>query len=393
MPGPQAIPGSARYPAGPGQPPGRRGGGADEGGFIPGFDDTGRGRRDHGRGPRRRIGRLVAPVLAIVLLCVLGGGVYYGWNKLHAPDYTGPGTGQVTVQVMPGDSATSLAPELVRLGVVASTRAFISAAKKSRNPAGLEPGTFRLRKHMNAALAYALLLNPKSRLQTSVTVPDGLRLTQILSTLGAKTEWPASAYARALRNPALGLPSYAHGSAEGYLYPATYAIQPGTSALGVLQAMVKRFNQAAASVNLPVTAGQKQLTPGQVITVASLLEAEGGSPSYYSKIARVIYNRLNQHMDLQLDSTVLYALHKFGFQLTSAQLHVNSPYNTFIHPGLPPGPIDNPGQTAIKAALHPATGTWLYFVTTNPKTGLTKFTDSSSVFARYQAECKANGAC
>jgi len=364
---------------------------ADDDGFIPGFDDSGGGGR---RRPKRRAGRLLAPLLAIVLLCVLAAGGIYAWSKLGSPDYTGPGTGAVTVQVMPGDTATSLAPRLVKLGVVASTNAFISAAKKSRNPDGLEPGTFRLRKHMSAALAYALLLNPKSRLQTMVTIPDGLRLSQILNTLGTVTQWPASAYIKASKDTAaLGLPSYAHGNLEGYLYPATYTFQPGTSALDVLRAMVQRFNQEAASLNLTTVATQKQLTPAQAIVVASLLEAEGGSTANYAKIARVIYNRLKINMELELDSTVLYALHKFGFLLTQAQLHVNSPYNTFTHQGLPPGPIDNPGQAAIEAALHPASGNWLYFVTVNPKTGLTKFTDSKAQFDQYEAECQANGAC
>jgi UPF0755 protein len=345
----------------------------------------------------RRTGRLVAPLLVIVLVVLvgaLGGGGYYLWGKLHSADYSGPGTGDVTVQVLPGDTATSLAPRLVRLGVVASTSAFISAAKNSKNPAGLEPGSFRLHEHMQATLAFALLLNRRSRLQTTVTIPDGLRLTQILSTLAARTPFSASAYASAAKDAAaLGLPAYSRGSLEGYLYPATYAIQPGTTALGVLQAMIQRFNQEAASINLPATAAQKQLTPGQVVVVASLLEAEGGSPGYYGKIARVIYNRLNAKMYLGLDSTVLYALHRFGFLLTATQLHVNSPYNTFIHLGLPPGPIDSPGQAAIEAALHPTPGNWTYFVTVNPKTGLTKFTNSPSVFAQYQAECRAAGAC
>jgi peptidoglycan lytic transglycosylase G len=368
---------------------------ADHGTFIPGFEGAAGRRRDQGKRPRkRRLSRVLAPLLAIVLLVVLVAGGIYEWRKLRSPDYSGPGTGQVTVQVLPGDSATSLAPRLVRLGVVASTNAFISAAKKSRNSAGLEPGYFRLRKHMNAALAYALLLNPKSRLQTSVTIPDGLRLTQILSTLAAKTQFPLSAYQQAAKDTkALGLPSYAHGNLEGYLYPATYTIQHGTSAQGILQAMLARYKQEATSLNLPVVAAQKQLTPGEVITVASLLEAEGGNPSYYAKIARVIYNRLNDNMKLQLDSTVLYALHRFGFKLTTAQLQVKSPYNTFLHLDLPPGPIDSPGEAAIKAALNPAHGDWLYFVTVNPKTGLTKFTSSPTVFEQYQAECRANGAC
>jgi UPF0755 protein len=368
---------------------------AADGTFIPGFGAGGGRPPGPGRQPRkRRVGRVLAPLLALTLLAVLVAGGIYGWRKLRSPDFSGDGTGQVTVQVRPGDSAFSLAPRLVKLGVVASTNAFISAAKKRATAGNLEPGFFRLHKHMNAALAWALLLNPKSRLQTSVTVPDGLRLNQILSLLATKTQFPLAQFQQAAKNTAaLKLPSYAHGNLEGYLYPATYTVQHGTTALGILQAMVARYNQESDSLNLPVVAGKKDLSPAEAITVASLLEAEGGGTKYYAMIARVIYNRLKISMPLQLDSTVLYALNKFGFKLTTAQLHVKSPYNTFLHLGLPPGPIDNPSQAAIEAALHPATGGWTYFVTVNPKTGLTKFTDDPEVFKHYQAQCQAAGAC
>jgi len=157
--------------------------------------------------------------------------------------------------------------------------------------------------------------------------------------------------------------------------------------------MVTRFKQEADSINLPQAAAAVHLTPGQVITIASILEAEGGSPSYYSRVAEVIYNRLAAHWRLGLDSTVNYALHRFGPHLTNTQLAVNSPYNTRTHYGLPPGPIDSPGDAAIQAALHPAHGNYMFFVTVNLKTGLTRFTDSPSVFNTYVAECQRNGAC
>ncbi len=366
---------------------------ASRDGLVPGFDDTGSGRGGRG-GPRRRVSRVLAPLLAVVLLAVLGAGAYKIYRHFQSPDYTGPGTGEVTVQVLPGDTATSLAPRLVKLGVVASVNSFISAAKDSPNPAGLEPGFFRLRHHMNSALAYQLLLNPSARIQSVVTIPDGLRETQILQTLEARTGTPASAFAAALKDPAaLGLPSYAGGNPEGYLFPATYNFSPGTSALAMLQAMVTRFNQEAASIGLPAAAKAAQLTEGQVIIVASLLEGEAGNPKYYPKVAEVIYNRLNQGMFLGLDSTVNYALHQFVISLTNAQLHVNSPYNTFIHTGLPPGPIDSPGNAAIEAALHPDHGDLLYFVTVNLKTGLTLFTSSPAQFQQFENECQQNNAC
>jgi UPF0755 protein len=368
-------------------------------GLVPGLDSRGgrggrAGRGGRGGRPRRRVSRVLAPLLALVLLVALGVGGYKIYKRFQSPDYTGPGFGDVTVQVLPGDTATSLAPRLVNLGVVASTSSFISAAKSSKDPDGLEPGFFRLHHHMNSALAYALLLKPSSRIQTVVTIPEGLRKTQILETLEAKTGTSASAFAKALKDTsALGLPSYANGNPEGFLFPATYTFNPGTSALSMLQTMVAQFNKEAASINLPAAAKTAQLTQNQVITVASILEAEAGNPKYYADVAEVIYNRLNQGMFLGLDSTVNYALNRFGVSLTNAQLHVNSLYNTFIHLGLPPGPIDSPGNAAIEAALHPAHGNLLYFVTVNVKTGLTKFATTQAGFQQLQNECNQNNSC
>jgi UPF0755 protein len=368
-------------------------------GLIPGFGERQDFRRGRSRRPGRRVGRALAPpvamLVALVVLVALGFGGYKIYQHFQSPDYSGPGFGEVMVQVDPGDTAESLGPRLVRLGVVASTSSFVSAVKQSSCPTCLEPGFFRLHKHMNSALAYKLLLNPAARIQSVVVIPEGLRLTQILARLEAvKSPIPASAYAKAVKDTAaLGLPSYAKGNPEGYLFPATYAITPGMNATSVLQAMVTRFDQEATSVSLASAAAADHLTPGQVITVASILEAEGGNPKYYPLVAEVIYNRLNAHWALQLDSTVNYALHRFGISLTVSQLHFDSPYNTFLHKGLPPGPIDSPGDAAIQAALHPAHGNYMYFVTVDLKTGLTKFTNSAAVFAQYVAECQRNKAC
>jgi UPF0755 protein len=216
-------------------------------------------------------------------------------------------------------------------------------------------------------------------------------VSQVVKWLGAKSGIPASGYATVLKDPAqLHLPAYAKGNPEGYLFPATYTVQPHETALGVLTGMVQRFNQEAAAVNLAAAARQVHLNPAQAIIMASLVQAEGGRISDYPKIARVIYNRLGRHMPLQLDSTVLYGLHTFGILASDAELNSPSPYNTYKHKGLPPGPIDSPGNAAIQAVLHPASGTWLYFVTVNPKTGETKFTSSQAQFQQFRAELEHN---
>ena len=340
--------------------------------------------------PTRRRKPLVALLVTfIVILVALSGAGLRQWHEKASQaqaNYPGPGTGDVTVQVLPGFTAISLASRLVSLDVIKAPDPFIAVAKDRSGLTRLAPGYFSMHRHMNAALAYEMLLKPSSRIHF-VAIREGLRLTQTLSALAAKSAIPASAFAKAAKNTsALGLPAYARGNLEGYLFPAAYPIQSDTSAVGMLRAMVTRFKQEAASINLPQEAKAAQLTGAQVVTVASLLQAQGGNPKYYGKMARVIYNQLDRHMKLELDSTVLYALHKTRLPLTATQVHVKSPYNTFLHDGLPPGPINSPGPAALEAALHPADGNWLYFVTVNPKTGLTKFTNSPTVFAQLEAK-------
>jgi peptidoglycan lytic transglycosylase G len=385
----------------------------DDSGLLPGFsaeDDYGRAQgrggaparaergappsRPRGGKPKRKSAmRRVAPWIALTVLVLVlagaGGAFFYFWhNYLHPPDYTGPGTGTVQVVIKPGETATQVGELLQAKGVVASARAFANAAKASGKGSSLEPGTYGLHKHMAAALAFALLLKPSSRIQTTVVITEGERLSEIITSLGSQTH-NLKGYQQAIKNvSALGLPSYAKGNPEGYLFPATYTIQPGETPTQVLQSMVQRFNQEADAVNLPAVAAKDHISEGDAIIVASLIQAEGKRPQDLPKIARVIYNRLNQHMKLQLDTTVLYARHSRAADVTVAQTHTKSPYNTYLHAGLPPGPIDSPGDTAIKAALHPSptTDLWLYFLTVNPKSGLTKFTDNFTEFQQFQAE-------
>jgi len=347
-----------------------------------------RGGKARRKGPMRRAAPWIALTVLVVVLAVAGSGFFYVWhNYLHPPDYSGPGTGSVTVQIKPGETATQVGEQLLAKGVVASVRAFANAAKASGHGNSLQPGDYRLHKHMAAALAFALLLKPSSRVLLKIVIIEGMRLSEIVAALG-KATGNLKGYQQAIKDvSALGLPSYAKGNPEGYLFPATYTVQPGTQPIQVLRAMALRFNQEASSVNLAATAVHDQISEGDAITIASLVQAEGKRPQDLGKIARVIYNRLNARINLQLDTTVLYALHSRAADVTVAQTqNTRSRYNTYKHLGLPPGPIDSPGDAAIRAALHPARGDWLYFLTVNPRTGLTKFTNSFTVFQQYEQE-------
>jgi UPF0755 protein len=376
-----------RYPAG-GYAPGRDYDGRD----YQGPDDDGRdyyGRDDDDRDydypdgdrrrPRRKRGRArrLAPwialsVLVVILAAVAGAGLYgyrYIQAKDHPPDYAAGGTGpQVMVQVMSGDTPTSLGPRLVTDGVVKSSRAFVLAAEHSTSSANLEAGYYLINRQMKATLAYAYLTNPKDLVQDVVTIPEGYRAVDAIKVLSKKTHIPLADFQAVLKSPAkLGLPSYAGGKPEGYLFPATYAIVPHETALAVLQGMVSRFDQEAAFSSLPASvsihaqAGTVRLTTAQLMIVASMVQAEAGRDSDFPKIAEVIYNRLATGMKLQLDSTVFYGLGKYGTAATNAEISIPGPYNTYLNKGLPPAPIDSPGDGAIQAALHPATGNLLYF--------------------------------
>ncbi len=385
-----------------------------EDGFVPGLgDDAGEppqpGRRGSDRDSRRsgkaaakrqggkRKGglRRAAPLIAVGVLffalCTAGAAYYWVYRTyLHPADYPGAGTGTVQVVIAPNETATAVGQMLFSKGVVASARAFSNAAKDSGKGTALEPGTFSLHLHMKASLAFQLLLSPAARVETKVPVPEGLRLSNIIAVLGRETG-DLKGYKQAIGEVSqLGLPAYAHNNPQGYLFPDTYTVPHDTPPLKVLQEMVNAFNQEATKVDLVSQAHQGNITPAEVITIASLVQAEGGRISDYPKIAEVIYNRLNQGIKLQLDSTVMFALHKYGILASNADLKVKSPYNTYANPGLPPGPIDSPGDAAIKAALHPVHGNLLYFVTVDPKNRITKFTSSEKVFAQLKAELEKN---
>jgi len=354
---------------------GQRGGGRRGRGDGPDGDWGDPGERRPRRGPVRRLAPWVA--LLLILAPLVGGGydVYSRYeSKYHPADYAGPGTGPaVTFQVKPGDSASSIGPELVSLGVIASSRALVLAAEQSTNSAGLEPGFYKLDHHMQASLAYAELLNPKDRVQLVVTIPEGKRVSQVVATLAKDTSIPQAQFQQIINNPArLGLPSYAKGKVEGYLFPATYQIQPNESALQILQAMVQRYDQEASSIDLAAAAPKVNLSPEQVMIEASMVQAEAGHTSDFAKIARVIINRLADHMKLQFDSVLLYGQNKFAVNITDAEAAIPGPYNDFLNEGLPPTPISNPGNEAIEAVLHPANGNWLYFLT---------YTNRPSVFS------------
>ncbi len=362
---------------------------------------------------RTRSRRLRSCLPVLLVLAVVGGLGYVGVTKglellrdqfASAEDFPGPGRGKVVFEVVSGDSIAAMGRNLKAGGVVASVESFTTAASGEPAAAGIQPGFYQLKKEMAARDALAVLVNPDAIISTAVAVPEGLRVVDIVDLLVKETDFSQAQFEKVLANPkALGLPDYAGGEPEGYLFPATYSFGPDATPKSILRSMVARWEQSAADADLDARAEELGYTPHELMTIASMVEAEGRGDDM-PKVARVIYNRLENVGTagtvglLQIDATVAYALgENLGVALTQEQLAVDSPYNTRVVKGLPPGPIDNPGDAAIAAAADPAEGDWYYYVTVDLATGETKFAETPEEFADYKAEfleyCETSDAC
>jgi UPF0755 protein len=342
-------------------------------------------------------------LIALVILAILAGAAYWGVTTgidkvkdqfSSADDYPGPGSGEVTFEVKQGDSVAEMGRGLKAAGVVASVDAFIDAATANPQSNKIQAGFYPLLKEMKASDVVAILVDPDKIVTTSVTVPEGLRVKDVVELLVEKTGFPKADFEKALQDPkALGLPAYAEGNPEGYLFPATYAFGPKEKPADMLHDMVARWQQAATDNDLEAGAEALGYTPQEIMTIASLIEAEGRG-KYRAKIARVIYNRLEIDPNpaagfLQIDASVNYALDRTGSTVITdedKESVADSPYNTYTQKGLPPTPIEAPGDDSIQAALHPADGPWFFYVTVNLKTGLTKFTDDYDEFLEFKQE-------
>jgi UPF0755 protein len=343
---------------------------------LRGRGESRRAHRDSRRAHRRKKGRRRIIVLLVALSLVAGAAAAailvlrpFMSSVSVSNDYVGAGSGAVTVVVHPGDAGRTIAAALEKAGVVKSAKAFVDVSEKDPRAASIQPGTYTLHAHMSAAASLAMLLDPANRKVQRVTIREGLWVSEIIHDLSASTGRPLADYTLALEDPVmLGLPTAAMGSAEGYLFPSTYEFDASVTAADQLHAMVAKSLDELGK--LGVTPARMQ----RVLTIASIVEAEAKANADRPKVARVIENRLAIQMPLQMDSTVHFISHRRGKAgTTDAERLSKSPYNTYLVAGLPPGPIDSPGLSAMKAAVSPTPGPWLYFVAVNPETGETRF--------------------
>ena len=381
------------------------------------FDEApAKGRHRHRRGaaansggsgsrPPKRWGRTLAAFLMVVVL--LGGlgvaGLWgYHWVReaLTTPDYAGPGTGSVTVEIRSGQTATEIANLLHQADVVASPKAFVEAAEANPLSVNIQPGFYELPQQMSAAGAVEALLDLANRIVERVTIPEGLSSFRTFDLLSEELGIPVEEFAAAAGDPiALGVPEFwfnrgdereASGTIEGFLFPSTYEFPPDPTAQQVLETMVGQFLTVAGEIDfVNVVETELNITPYEALIVASLAQAEAGIAEDLPRIARVAYNRLYRaEMALRFDVTANYWLEvqgkdpKHSGELTQSELDdPDNPYNTASRLGLPLGPINSPGQAAMEGAMAPAGGDWLYFVAIDD-TGKSAF---ANTFAEHEA--------
>ena len=296
----------------------------------------------------------------------------------HAEDYKGNGEGEVTVTIPEGASGLDIGDILQEKGVVASGKAFTNAVKNNPKGNTIQPGTYRLKKKMSANAALQAMLDPETKGDHTLTVSAGHTKQIVKDRLKQVGNFTDEQIEAAFADTAgIGLPAEAGGNVEGWLAPGTYDVTEKATPKDLVKQMVSRTVTQLKDLKVP------KEDYHAVLTKASIIEREVNDSRYYGQVARVIENRLAQtngetHGLLQMDSTVQYGLGRFGGIPNSTELaDSNNAYNTYVHQGLPPGPIGSPSEEAIKAVLNPPAGSWLYFVTVNLETGETLFSSTS----------------
>lgn len=325
--------------------------------------------------------RLQRRIFLITGLCAL---LLFGFLRLQPNNDFSPNNpgSEIVFLIQDGELGSSIAQNLENQGVVKSAAKFIEEFNRDPKASGISPGSHSIQTQIPARTAIEQLLDPK-RMKSALVVREGSTFASVLSLLKtneniARTKTGYGAVKPVYANP--------RNSLEGSLSPARYSFEANTSVERALKTMVAKAK--SEYTRLGVDAGFDKYEPFEVLTIASMVQIEG-DPSNFSKVARVIYNRLRIGMALQLNATVQYATNSQGqIMLSNKATKINSPYNTYRFAGLPPTPIANPSNDAIVATLNPDNGDWLYFITVAPKD--TRFTKDFTEFSEWNTEFNKN---
>ncbi|UVS78280.1 endolytic transglycosylase MltG [Actinokineospora sp. UTMC 2448] len=354
------------------------------------FDDH--SDRDH----RSRGKRVKLAVFGLLIVLLIGAGVWYGWRQLSGlggyDDFAGPGETDIVIEVKPGDSTGAIAGTLVEQGVVASSRAFVAAAENNAQVRSIQPGFYVMRTKISGQDAVTRIVDPEARVG-NLQIKPGTQLHDIKKADNTVTPGVASLLSKAscaelngkstcvaakdllqvaekadLAN--LGVPDWALADAnkaprerrlEGLVAPAVYDVRPGATAEELWTKLLADSSAHWQSYGMPGIADSSGFTPYQFLTMASLVQREGIEKDF-GKVARVIYNRLEIGMELAFDSTVNYVLDRPNIATSDADRERAGPYNTYKNMGLTPTPISSASKEALAAVAEPPAGKWLFFV-------------------------------
>ena len=321
--------------------------------------------------------RLIVAVMGVALL---GAFFFARSGPTVAPDFPTnmmiADQSEVVIDIPNGSTGSEIAQLLFENKVIKSSEAFFRVAVGDKRSEKIAPGNHRISQNISAQQALEQLLDA-DRIPNLIRIYEGGWKSEVV------TELVAYGFDKQEINKAFAQVVLPKGfkDSEGLLFPAQYSFAKGTSAMQAVQAMVDRFT--AEPVAQQLLMGDDKFTASELLTIASIVQAEGGENDF-AKVSQVIRNRLKIGMPLQMDATVHFVKKLRGqIFLSSQSTLINSPYNTYKKYGLPPGPIGSPGVAAMTAALQPASGDWLYFVTVAP--GDTRFTNSFDEFNTWKA--------
>ncbi|MDQ3898109.1 MAG: endolytic transglycosylase MltG [Actinomycetota bacterium] len=329
--------------------------------------------------------------LVVTFLVLAGSAVLWVQHQINPPGASGP---EVRVTVAEGMSTADIGKLLEREGIIANAGIFKYYARLT-GVGSIEAGDYKLEKKSDLSDVVKVLEAGAAKAEDErVTVPEGLTLGEVAKVVGEMPGRSADRFMEVANSGTIRSQYQPPGnnSLEGLILPETYFITKGDDEAKILRKMVDSFDQLATQLNLSGTAARMGITPYQAVIVASLVEREARVDEDRGKVARVIYNRLDKKMPLQIDATVLYALGRPQESVSFKDREVNSPYNTYKIPGLPPGPIASPGRKSLEATVSPTPGNWVYYVLTDPS-GRHSFTADDREFQNLVNQCIAKGLC
>ncbi|WP_221584419.1 endolytic transglycosylase MltG [Microbacterium sp. G2-8] len=381
-------------------------------GDLLGGDD---GDDSHHHTKKRRRGRGGCLVALLIVVAILGGlfaaGAWavntygqrvadqfgislFGFEPTPTDYEPGQATGETTITISEGDTGWEVSVALHDAGVTLTEAVFYDMLVAAQVDPQFMPGTYVLQEKMTAKAALTALEDPENKIEDAVSYPEGYTLEDIVPRIAAGLDVGDDKVRAALDDPSeYGVDA---DTLEGWLFPATYQFEPDTTAKQAIQEMVDRTRESLDAAGVPNGEAER------ILTIASIIQREARYDDDFYKVSRVIENRLDESVSetggkLQMDSTAQYGygeMHEGRASSSAEALNDDNPWNTYVHAGLPVGPISNPGDLAIDAAMHPADGSWQFFVTVNLDTGETVFSDTYEEHQEHVAEwdkwCTAN---